>query len=60
MYIGPLRVTTRVGWVVYRLDLPEQLIQTQNTFHVSRLRECLANDSVVVQLEDIQVDDRLN
>ena len=44
----------------YRLDLPEELSQIHNTFHVSQLQKCLVDDSVVVPLEDIQVDDLLN
>nr|KAJ0204071.1 hypothetical protein LSAT_V11C500265800 [Lactuca sativa] len=50
----------RVGRVAYHLDLPEELSQIHRTFHVSQLRKCLVDDSTVVPLEDIQVDDRLN
>ena len=49
-----------MGRVAYRLDLPEELNQICNMFHVSQLRKCLVDDSIVVPLEDIQVDDRLN
>ena len=46
--IGPFRVTARVDNVTYRLELPEELKQIHNTFHVSQLRKCIADDSVVV------------
>lgn len=39
---------------------PIELRQIHSTFHVSQLRKCLLDDSVVVPLEDIQVDDCLN
>ena len=50
----------RVGKVSYRLDLPDELIQIHNTFHVSQIRKCMADDSTVVPLDDIQVDELLN
>lgn len=59
-YIGPFRVIAWVGKVVYRLDLPAELSQIHITFHVSQLRKCLVDDSTVVPLENIQVDDSLN
>ena len=59
-YIGHFRVLAWVGRVSYRLDLPEEHSQIHSTFNVSQLRKCLVDDSAVVPLEDIQVDDRLN
>ena len=49
-----------MGRVAYGLDLSKELGQIHGTFHVSLLRKCLADDSTVVPLEDIQVDDHLN
>ena len=59
-YIGPFRVIARVGKVAYRLDLPTELCQIHNTFHIPQLQKCLVNDSTVLPLEDIQMDDSLN
>ena len=54
-YIGPFRVIARVGRVAYRLELPAELGQIHDTFHVLQLRKCIADESAVVPLGDIQV-----
>ena len=59
-YIGPFRVIARVGRVAYRLELPAELGQIHDTFHVPQLRKCIADESAVVPLEDIQVAASLN
>lgn len=59
-YIRPYRVVARVGQVVYHLELLEQLNQIHDTFHVSQLWKCIAEESAIVPLEDIQVHERLN
>ena len=50
----------RVGRVAYKLNLDEELSQIDNTFHVLQLRNYVADDSVIVAMEDIQIDDFLN
>ncbi|KAJ9566648.1 hypothetical protein OSB04_002614 [Centaurea solstitialis] len=59
-YTGPFTVLARVGKVAYRLELPEVLGQIHDTFHVSQLRKCLADETAHVPLDDIQVDESLN
>jgi hypothetical protein len=34
-YIGPFQILQRVGEVAYRLDLPEQLSDVHDVFHIS-------------------------
>ena len=52
-YCGPFQILAQVARVSYRLDLPEELSQIHNTFHVSHLLRCLVDDFVVVSLEEI-------
>ncbi|KAJ9545001.1 hypothetical protein OSB04_024708 [Centaurea solstitialis] len=56
----PFKVIARVGKVAYRLELPSELNQIHDTFHVSQLRKCLVDETAHVPIDDIQVDERLN
>ncbi|GJT52933.1 putative reverse transcriptase domain-containing protein [Tanacetum coccineum] len=58
-YIGPFKILARVGPVAYTLELPEELKGIHITFHVSNLKKCLAEGDIIVQMEDIQLDDKL-
>ncbi|GKA59363.1 putative reverse transcriptase domain-containing protein [Tanacetum coccineum] len=49
-----------VGPVAYSLRLPEELNGVHETFHVSNLKKCLADPTLQVPLDEIQVDAKLN
>ncbi|GJY67239.1 putative reverse transcriptase domain-containing protein [Tanacetum coccineum] len=59
-YVGPFKVIERVRTVAYKLELPQQLSRVHNTFHVSNLKKCLSDDSLVILLEELRVDDKLH
>ncbi|GJS60374.1 putative reverse transcriptase domain-containing protein [Tanacetum coccineum] len=59
-YIGPFRIIERIGPVAYRLELPQELSRVHNVFHVCNLKKCLFDDTLVIPLEEIQLDDKLN
>ncbi|GKD57832.1 hypothetical protein Tco_1291219 [Tanacetum coccineum] len=59
-YVGPFKVIERVGTVAYKLELPKQLSRVHNTFHVSNLKKCLSDESLVIPLEELRVDDKLH
>ncbi|KAD4384676.1 hypothetical protein E3N88_24844 [Mikania micrantha] len=59
-FIGPFKIIARIGEVAYRLELPDELSGIHNTFHVSYLRKCLADESAYVPLDDLEIDDKLN
>nr|GFB07868.1 putative reverse transcriptase domain-containing protein [Tanacetum cinerariifolium] len=58
-YVGPFNVLERVGDVAYKLDLPEELSRVHNTFYVSNLKKCHADEPLVVPLDGLHVDDKL-
>nr|GEW67154.1 putative reverse transcriptase domain-containing protein [Tanacetum cinerariifolium] len=58
-YIVPFKILARVGPVAYTLELPEELKMIHSTFHVSNLKKCLAEDDVVVSIDEIQLNDKL-
>nr|GFB48435.1 putative reverse transcriptase domain-containing protein [Tanacetum cinerariifolium] len=58
-YVGPFNVLERVGDVAYKLDLPEEVSRVHNTFHVSNLKKCHADEPLAVPLDGLHVDDKL-
>nr|GEU80052.1 putative reverse transcriptase domain, ribonuclease H-like domain, aspartic peptidase domain protein [Tanacetum cinerariifolium] len=59
-YIGPFKILERIGLVAYKLELPEELSNVHNTFHVSNLKKCLFDESLVIPIKELQLDDKLN
>ncbi|GJQ96662.1 putative reverse transcriptase domain-containing protein [Tanacetum coccineum] len=49
-----------IGPVAYKLELLDKLHGIHITFHVSNLKKCLADENLVILLEEIQLDDKLH
>ncbi|GJS48356.1 hypothetical protein Tco_0598477 [Tanacetum coccineum] len=58
-YVEPFKVLAKVGKVSYRLELPQELSRVHHTFHVSNLKKCYTHKPLVMSLEGIHVDDKL-
>jgi hypothetical protein len=58
-YIGPFKILEQRGEVAYQLELPPQLSDVHDVFHVSQLRKCLRVLEEQMPLEELQVGEDL-
>nr|GEX20944.1 putative reverse transcriptase domain-containing protein [Tanacetum cinerariifolium] len=49
-----------IGLVANKLELPEDLSNVHNTFYISNLKKCLSDESLVIPMKELQLDDKLN
>nr|GEX41336.1 putative reverse transcriptase domain-containing protein [Tanacetum cinerariifolium] len=54
-----IQILERVGPVAYKLELPRELQGIHNTFHVLNLKKCLSDESLIIPLDEVQLDDKL-
>ncbi|GJX54916.1 hypothetical protein Tco_0284813 [Tanacetum coccineum] len=59
-YIGPFKILEQIGPVAYKLELPKELSNVHSTFHVSNLKKCLTEESLVIPMKELRLDDKLN
>nr|GEV80997.1 reverse transcriptase domain-containing protein [Tanacetum cinerariifolium] len=59
-YIGPFNILKRIGPVAYKLELPDELSNVLSTFYVSNLKKCLSDESLVIPMKELRLDDKLN
>ena len=60
MFIGPYEVLERIGPVAYRLALPPELAKLHDVFHVSMLRKYRSDESHILPVQEIQVQEDLS
>nr|GEX29306.1 hypothetical protein [Tanacetum cinerariifolium] len=58
-YVRPFKVLPKIRAVAYKLELPQELSRVHNTFHVSNLKKCYADEPLAVQLDGFHIDDKL-
>ncbi|GJZ86811.1 hypothetical protein Tco_0658421, partial [Tanacetum coccineum] len=49
-----------VGRRGIKLELPKELSNVHSTFHVSNLKKCLSDESLVIPMKELRLDDKLN
>ncbi|KAH0738661.1 hypothetical protein KY290_037366 [Solanum tuberosum] len=59
-YIGPYRIVQRVGSVAYELELPQELAAVHPVFHISMLKKCIGDPSLILPTESVKIKDNLS
>nr|GFB37162.1 putative reverse transcriptase domain-containing protein [Tanacetum cinerariifolium] len=59
-YIRTFKILNRIGPLAYKLELPEEFSNVHNTFHVSNLKKCLSDESLIIPMKELKLNDKLN
>ncbi|WMV45553.1 hypothetical protein MTR67_038938 [Solanum verrucosum] len=59
-YIGPYKISKRMGNVAYELELPQELAAVHPVFHISMLKKCIDDPSLIIPTENIEIKDSLS
>ncbi|WMV14684.1 hypothetical protein MTR67_008069 [Solanum verrucosum] len=59
-YIGPHRISKRIDNVAYKLKLPQELVAVHPIFHISMLKKCMGDPSLIIPTEDIGIKENLS
>jgi hypothetical protein len=58
-YIGPFKILKQRGKVAYQHELPPQLSDVHDVFHVSQLSKCLRVQEEQMPLEELKISEDL-
>ncbi|WMV46234.1 hypothetical protein MTR67_039619 [Solanum verrucosum] len=59
-YIGPYRISKSIGNATYELELLQELAAVHPIFHVSILKKCMGDPSLIIPIEYIGIKDSLS
>jgi hypothetical protein len=59
-FIGPFKILEKRGEVAYQLELPPQLSDVHDVFHVSQLKKCLHVLEEQIPMEDLDAKEDLS
>jgi hypothetical protein len=59
-FIGLFKIMEKRGEVAYQLELPPQLLEVHNMFHVTQLMKCLHVPEEQIPMEDLSASEDLS
>jgi hypothetical protein len=59
-FIGPFKILEKRGEIAYQLELPPQLSDVHDVFHVSQLKKCLHVPEEQIPIEDFDAKEDLS
>ncbi|WMV45068.1 hypothetical protein MTR67_038453 [Solanum verrucosum] len=59
-FIGPYQISKRIVNVAYELDLPQELAAVHPVFHISMLKKCMGDPSLIIPTDNIGIKDSLS
>jgi len=59
-YIGPYWISKRVGILAYELERSLELATVHSVFHISKLKKCMEDPSLIMLTEHIGINDNLS
>ncbi|WMV41084.1 hypothetical protein MTR67_034469 [Solanum verrucosum] len=54
-YISPYKISKRIDNVAYELELPQELAAVHPVFHISMLKKCMGDPSLIIPTKDIGI-----
>ncbi|XP_021985199.1 uncharacterized protein LOC110880889 [Helianthus annuus] len=58
-YDWAIQILERIGKVAYKLELSDELGNTYDVFHITNLKKCLTGETLVVPLQQLKIDDKI-